>query len=66
MHETATGRPSDGATPTHAHLALGALDTELAGIDLGDARLNRRAQQVLGQVGAKPSVSIPAACGGWD
>jgi hypothetical protein len=65
-HETAAGRPSEGATPTHAHLALGALDTELAGIDLGDARLNRRAQQVLEQLGAKPSVSIPAACGGWD
>lgn len=65
MHETATSRPLEEATPTHAHLVLGALDTELAGVDLGDARLNRRAQRVLEQLGAKPSVSLPTACGGW-
>jgi len=38
---------------------------ELEGIDLGDERLNRRAPQLLGQLAAKPSQSIPAACGGW-
>ena len=38
---------------------------ELAGIDLGDQRLNQRAPQLLGQLAAKPSHSIPAACGGW-
>jgi hypothetical protein len=38
---------------------------ELAGIDLGDERLNQRAPQLLGQLAAKPCQSIPAACGGW-
>ncbi|MCP3911319.1 MAG: IS4 family transposase, partial [Actinomycetia bacterium] len=31
----------------------------------GDARRNRRAQRVLGQLGDKPRESIPGACGGW-
>ena len=44
---------------------MSALGQEVAGIDLGDARLNRRAQRVLGQLGDKPTVSIPSACGGW-
>ena len=38
---------------------------ELNTIDLGDQRLNRRARQVLETLGAKPTASIPAACGGW-
>ncbi len=38
---------------------------ELAGIDLGDERLNRRAGIVLEQLGKKPTLSIPGACGGW-
>ena len=38
---------------------------ELKGIDLGDERLNRRATQLLGELRAKPSQSIPTACGGW-
>jgi hypothetical protein len=66
MTDETLSPPREEATPTHGHLVLGTLDTELAGIDLGDARLNRRAQRVLGQLGAKPSVSIPTACGGWD
>lgn len=66
MYETPTNAPVEEGTPTHAHLVLGALETELAGIDLGDVRLNRRAQRVLGPLGAKPSVSLPVACGGWD
>jgi hypothetical protein len=41
------------------------LEEELGTIDLGDVRLNRRAQRVLGQLGAKPSASIPTACGSW-
>jgi hypothetical protein len=65
MYETTTSSPVEEATPTHTHLVLGALETELAGIDLGDVRLNRRAQRVLGQLGAKPSLSLPVACGGW-
>lgn len=38
---------------------------ELLGADFGDRRLNARAEQLLEQLGAKPSLSIPAACGGW-
>jgi hypothetical protein len=44
---------------------MSALVEELAGIDLGDVRLNRRCQRVLGRLGDKPTVSIPSACGGW-
>ena len=44
---------------------MSALATELTTIDLGDARLNQRARRVLGQLGDKPTVSIPSACGGW-
>ena len=45
--------------------SVGTLAGELEGIDLGDARLDRRAQQVIEQLGSKPTQSIPAACGGW-
>jgi Transposase DNA-binding len=41
------------------------LAQELETIDLGDQRLNRRAQQVIEALGAQPSASIPVACGGW-
>lgn len=44
---------------------MSVLAEELATIDLGDQRLNRRARRVLEQLGAKPTVSIPTACGGW-
>jgi hypothetical protein len=43
-----------------------ALAAELTLIDLGDRRLNRRARRMLEKLGEKPTVSIPAACGGWD
>lgn len=43
---------------------MSALAEELAGIDLGDRRLNRRARRVLAKLGDKPTVSIPTACGG--
>jgi hypothetical protein len=39
---------------------------ELGDIALGDARLNRRARRLLQRLGDKPTVSIPAACGGWS
>jgi hypothetical protein len=42
------------------------LEKELKNIDLGDKRLNRRAQQVIATLGAKPRESIPGACGGWS
>jgi len=44
---------------------MSALSAELAAIDLGDQRLNRRARRTLEKLGDKPTVSIPAACGGW-
>ncbi|WP_295580051.1 IS4 family transposase [uncultured Lamprocystis sp.] len=44
---------------------MSALAAELDGIDLGDQRLNRRARRVLAKLGEKPTLSIPAACGGW-
>jgi Transposase DNA-binding/Transposase Tn5 dimerisation domain len=40
-----------------------ALDESL-GADLGDARLNQRMAVLLGQLGERPNLSIPAACGG--
>jgi hypothetical protein len=45
---------------------MSALAAELSAIDLGDQRLNRRAEKVLESLGNKPTQSIPAACGGWD
>jgi hypothetical protein len=45
---------------------MSALAAELDGIRLGDQRLNRRARRLLEKLGEKPTVSIPAACGGWD
>ena len=43
---------------------MSALAAELAGISLGDKRLNRRARRLLDKLGDTPTVSIPAACGG--
>jgi hypothetical protein len=45
---------------------MSALAAELTRIDLGDQRRNRRAEKLLEALGHKPTVSIPAACGGWD
>ena len=39
---------------------------ELAGIDLKDQRLNRRAQQLLETLAANPEASINAACDTWS
>lgn len=38
---------------------------EMAGVDLGDKRLNRRAQEVLTKLGKHPSGSIPYGCDDW-
>lgn len=38
---------------------------EVAGIDLGDERLNRRSRQLLESLAANPEASINAACSGW-
>jgi hypothetical protein len=37
----------------------------MAGVQLGDQRLNRRAAKLLDTLGSKPTLSIPAACRGW-
>jgi hypothetical protein len=37
---------------------------EMSTTDLNDPRLNRRLQEVLSQLAAHPTASIPAACGG--
>jgi hypothetical protein len=37
---------------------------ELRGVDLPDARLNKRLEQLLSDLGSRPTLSIPAACGG--
>jgi Transposase Tn5 dimerisation domain/Transposase DNA-binding len=39
---------------------------EMKGAELGDERLNQRAIKILDRLGEKPSLSIPAACKGWD
>lgn len=38
---------------------------ELSGIDLGDARLNKRSVKLLDRLGEKPTASMPGACKGW-
>ena len=38
---------------------------ELAAVDFGDKRLNKRLVKVAVQWAGKPSQSIPAASGGW-
>ena len=45
---------------------MSALAAELSDIDLSDRRLNRRAGQLVETLGEHPTLSIPAACGGWD
>jgi hypothetical protein len=37
---------------------------EMRTVDLGDERLDRRAELILSALGARPNLSIPAACGG--
>jgi hypothetical protein len=39
---------------------------ETEGLDLGDTRLNKRCRSILKDLGDKPAMSIPAACGGWS
>jgi hypothetical protein len=38
---------------------------EFATAELGDKRLNRRLVTLAEQLAAKPTASIPGACGGW-
>jgi len=49
-------------------LALEALcwtETEFADLDLGDARLNKRARILMERLAAKPTAGVPQACRGW-
>ena len=39
--------------------------TEFESIDLGDPRRNRRAIRLIERLSAKPTASIPQACGDW-
>jgi Transposase DNA-binding/Transposase Tn5 dimerisation domain len=41
------------------------IEEELAGIDLGDQRLNKRCRRVLERLAADPQASINGACHGW-
>src|SRR5438128_6998938 len=36
----------------------------MATVDLGDERLDARAEMLLSAMGSRPNLSIPAACGG--
>ena len=40
-------------------------EEEMADLELGDKRLDRRAVRVLEALGKQPSRSIPGSCGGW-
>ena len=39
--------------------------TEFESIDLGDPRRNRRTIRLIERLSAKPTASIPQACGDW-
>ncbi|MDB0571639.1 hypothetical protein LBW59_12765, partial [Ralstonia solanacearum] len=41
-------------------------ETEFADLDLGDARLNKRARTLMERMAAKPTVGVPQACRGWS
>ena len=40
-------------------------EEEFATVELGDKRLNKRLVKLAQQLAAKPTASIPGACGGW-
>ena len=40
-------------------------ETEFAHLDLGDARLNKRARTLMERLAAKPTAGVPQACRGW-
>lgn len=39
--------------------------TEFEQLDLGDARLNKRARLLMERMAAEPTASVPQACHGW-
>ncbi|KWB68218.1 transposase [Burkholderia ubonensis] len=40
-------------------------ETEFTDLDLGDARLNKRARTLMERLAAKPTAGVPQACRGW-
>jgi Transposase DNA-binding len=42
------------------------IEQEFAGLDLGDARLDRRAKKLMERFAANPTASIPQACDSWS
>jgi hypothetical protein len=44
---------------------MGWAEEEFRGIDLGDARRDRRAVQLVERLAERPTASIPGACNGW-
>ncbi|WP_429361853.1 IS4 family transposase [Paraburkholderia sp. MM5496-R1] len=42
------------------------IEQEFAGLDLGDARLDRRAKKLMERLAANPTASIPQACDSWS
>lgn len=47
-------------------MALTTIEDEFQDIQLGDRRLNERAQSLLARLQANPTASINEACSGWD
>ena len=41
------------------------VDQEMAGVEMGDERLNKRTKQLLGSLFGQPTNSLPVACRGW-
>lgn len=41
-------------------------EQEFEGLDLGDARLNKRAKRMMERFSANPTASIPDACDSWS
>ncbi len=40
-------------------------EVEFAELDLGDARLDKRARKIMEQFSGRPTASIPKSCNGW-
>lgn len=47
------------------HKKMSWATTEFESLDLGDPRRNRRAIRPMEKLSAKPTASIPGACGDW-
>ena len=67
--EQARWKPDHGGPPLRkgmvAQKSREWIEDELAGIDLGDERLNKRCGRVLERLAADPQASINGACHGW-